>query len=398
MALSLGFSLFLVVTAAPAHAAIIAEQLDASTAGGGSFTVYRQYIGATSCSALDPGYAGEIDQITFNFAQNTGSGTGEFKVVLQTNGGSTLTSYESDPLSFSNSTSPQNRTFNFSTPVNLIDDCEDGSGVFFNVYAWRMAVERVGSGSLPIAYGSGDPNSFLDGECNGGTCSSTVEDAYFIIEATPPDFSTRIIAQNSPANGSTTATTNVNFNFTYYWNDTEEPSIDTVGVLITNMVTGATAFIEETPTPGENTFSENITLMEDSQYYWQPFLESSTSGLFIQRGSAQPANQFFVVSNPYEGTGINTGVLATSSATSSNAFAAFYQGLNNTIRNNPPFKSVFDTLDLFRELSTTTAAVSLSLPAGIEDNITDPLKAGMAWLLVIAFGIFVLVRLVTFTW
>ncbi len=95
---------------------------------------------------------------------------------------------------------------------------------------------------------------------------------------------------------------------------------------------------------------------------------------------------------------IDLTTLATSTATSTSNFTAFYEGLVSLVTNNPPFGFVFDTIDLFNNLATSTASSTLALPAGLSDEIVNPIRTAMSWLLWILFGVFATTRLVKFNW
>lgn len=93
----------------------------------------------------------------------------------------------------------------------------------------------------------------------------------------------RIIRSNGPLNGALTVSTEVLFDFDYYYNDIADPNISIAGAEISNLTAGITLVpLEDTIiTSGESNFSQIVSLSEANLYLWRPYLRTSTSTEFI---------------------------------------------------------------------------------------------------------------------
>lgn len=94
---------------------------------------------------------------------------------------------------------------------------------------------------------------------------------------------TRIISQDNPANGDTTSSDVVEFDFTYYNNDTDDEPMEYAGIDVRDMTGGFEYAPEETAinTSGEASFGTLKALQENHFHLWRPYLRNASSTRII---------------------------------------------------------------------------------------------------------------------
>lgn len=99
----------------------------------------------------------------------------------------------------------------------------------------------------------------------------------------PGGFQTRIISQIQPLNGALTADDVVQFEFTYFVNDTDEQLITHAGVDIRDLTTGFEyiPLEDEVIASGQSTFSQIAGLEEAHYHMWRPYLRNASSTRII---------------------------------------------------------------------------------------------------------------------
>ncbi len=122
------------------------------------------------------------------------------------------------------------------------------------------------------------------GSCDPGDCG-TVEDVYYVLRGTGDLFAsstTRVVIQNSPANGSLTSTNDVLFDFDYYFNDIETPNISIAGVQVLDLSTPFEYFPIESDiiASGVGSFTGNLVLNSGDLHMWRGYLRNATSSDF----------------------------------------------------------------------------------------------------------------------
>lgn len=94
---------------------------------------------------------------------------------------------------------------------------------------------------------------------------------------------TRIISQDEPDNGELTPDDIVNFQFTFYNNDTDDDPVTFSGVDIRDLSSGFEYAPLESPIiiSGEGSFSQIADLVEGHFHMWRPFLRNASSTRII---------------------------------------------------------------------------------------------------------------------
>jgi len=121
----------------------------------------------------------------------------------------------------------------------------------------------------------------------GGCLEGFFSTPYFIInDSSGVNVDTRIVDVYNPLNGSLQPSTNVNFRFDYYFNDTVDIlNYDYVSTELTDLSTGQTIILPKQyiALSGLDTYDFTSTLVEGDYYMWRPFMHSigtSTSNIY----------------------------------------------------------------------------------------------------------------------
>ena len=186
------------------------------------------------------------------------------------------------------------------------------------------------------------------------------------------DTTTRIVQINSPTNGAVLAVPTVAFSFDYYIGTS---TYTTAGITLTDNSIGQSMIGPATSTisaSGESTYTGSIQLTVGHSYSWSPELS----------GGADPAlfgsTYTFSISNGTTGT---------------TTVPDFFQGLWNGIQNNPPFGFIFQIRTQLLALNaSSTPAIELNLAAFELDNIFHPIDLGLASVMYLVFGVWLLKR------
>lgn len=194
-----------------------------------------------------------------------------------------------------------------------------------------------------------DRDEARDGTC-GGSCGS-VEDIYYVLrsdEAFSSD--TRIISLNSPASGVITPSTNVLFDFDYYYGNNAR-GVTTVGIDVKDITAGFQySPLEDTIlASGQSTFTGNLVLTAGHLHLWRAYMRSATSTEFVSGWSS-----FDVVTASASSTQYIdpiTGLPITSTST------GFFDFLNvpQLLQTKKPFAYIYQVGSLLETLDTISA-------------------------------------------
>lgn len=315
--------------------------IDGSNAGdtahnsAGFTSVGGQYLGS--------GYdytVSAVDLIT----EPLGSAYGLIVTLLEYNGVGTTTV----ATAYGTSTAKQTVKFTFTSPYTMV------SGRYYSIATnWDGVVNH---GKI---YGV-TTNSYAGGDCFATAQCGTVRDLYFKVYA-PDSFnatSTRIVQVISPSAGQTTATTNVLFSFSYFFNSVVDTGNYTnVGYDLRDVANG-TQFNTATSSivaSGQSTFSDTVTLAPNRFYMWRPFIAGPNGYIY---GSW---STFAVVSNPGGQSLIPGYGLGDSTASSTDALL----NLSPIIRQYFPFSYIDSAQQLFaRFTAPSSTPTSINLPFG----------------------------------
>lgn len=182
---------------------------------------------------------------------------------------------------------------------------------------------------------------------------------------------TRIISQDSPANGDTTSSNIVSFEFDFYNNDTDEQPMAYAGIDVRDM----TVAYEYAPVEqdiiisGIGSFSTIMNLEENHLHLWRPYLRNSDStrivyGQWYSFDVVGPSAPFESFIDPETGLPIN----ATSTS--------FWDFLNvpNLLKTKAPTGYIYQIGTMFSEISnipsTTTPSLTLSFVAATSSMTT----------------------------
>lgn len=234
-----------------------------------------------------------------------------------------------------------------------------------------------------------------------------------------------VVSLDSPIGATTTPTTSVTFNGTYFLAEqTADFPLNSVLIEITNETNGFSKEffvlnVSVTATTTEQ-FATTTTLLTNNAYSWRArlvnndVLDNPFVGAFTTYTESE---RFFVVSNPYlESAGVDffdAGFafnLATTTCSITNIAGCFqnalifafvpnknvfdnFISLKEELQNKPPFGYIVLLTSALQNISaTTTPAFALVSENNITDNIFTPLKNGLTWVLWLFFGIWLYKR------
>ena len=143
---------------------------------------------------------------------------------------------------------------------------------------------------------------------------------------------TRIVIQNSRQYASVTATSVVDFDYDFYFNDTTHFGLlDKACVSIKNVTIqqDLVPSCVDITTSGLQTFFVQRQLTEDYTYTWQPYLTSSSTSAGRIYGQSY---YFSVVSEPVTQT-----LLPPTNATSTTALQGWFNSAQNAVLSVPPW-------------------------------------------------------------
>lgn len=242
-------------------------------------------------------------------------------------------------------------------------------------------------------------------------CVSSFQLPFLAInDSTSVDVGTRIIDVDNPLNGSLQPDTEVQFNFSYFFNDVDFGKYDYVTGELTDFTTGLSVTLPKQyiSLSGTDTYDFTSTLIEGHLYMWRPLIHST--------GTTTPAiygnsNFFDVVTysggfTPFPTPDATTtipeltlecsddlvsgsickvaGYLFVPSADTLNKFS----GLWENIKNKRPFGYVTKTID---ELSNLDASASSAFTLGnvpFMDSVFTPFRTAVSGILWALFAIY----------
>lgn len=165
------------------------------------------------------------------------------------------------------------------TPVNLLDAYTAG-GATVHV---RM-VQDTGGNFGPVYHSNMNLYSARYSYAGGDNVSDPIMAIYGIdLDDVGVNTATRIISQDAPANGDTTSSDVVEFDFTYYNNDTDDEPVEKAGIEVRDMTGGFEYAPEETDinASGEADFGTLMALQENHFHLWRPYLRNASSTRII---------------------------------------------------------------------------------------------------------------------
>lgn len=201
---------------------------------------------------------------------------------------------------------------------------------------------------------------------------------------------TRIDSLDTPANGSTTGTNTVNFQWTIYYNDTTNTQ-DVTGIEVSDITNGSEIIppTEQNITAsGFSVYTATLSLDTSHEYLWRAYLRDSTG---TQGYVYSSYSSFFVISNPYP---YDLNVASTTVGSTTESLLPNYQNLYTYIKTKPPFGFIFQTITALQSLNaSSTPAFELESEENITTNILNPMDVGLAWIIGLLFTMYMLRRL-----
>lgn len=364
-----------------------------------SFFILGTY---SDCSEIPDWSIDSIELMT-----RTNTGTYDFRGFVST-GNSVDTSLHNKTYGDSVSVSTTEQVYTFPmNGINVKDVCQGYlNNVTYGENFIQIGVDRVTTGSAKFYYYTSEQYGGTEMYMRQGM--STWDLGGMVIngssggEVVTYENSITLV---SPINATTTDDTNVDLYLDYY-NDGTYDTVSWEGFYESNNFNGA-FFSTTTASVGLIVGDTiNVDLDTNSLVLWRAYLGSSattTNKLYSD------FENFAVVSNPYPDLiGVedwdNTFDLATSTCSIGNISGCFQNAmiflfkpstnafqpiisLKEEIQYKPPFGYFFAIQSAF-DLSTTTPAYTLEIPDVMVD-LFSPIKTGIAWLLWILFGFWV---------
>jgi len=200
-------------------------------------------------------------------------------------------------------------------------------------------------------YGSSS-SVYANGLCfkwNTATQCTDIADMYFeILDNEETNTNTRIIQKINPTDNDTETTSDINFNFTYYYNSSIG-GYATSGAKIIDIINNFTFTpVEEAIiASGQSTFSQTKTLNNNGCYSWQPYLKGASTTIYGTTSLFET------------GTGC-TGFQSTVGDTSTTSFFAFLN-ITQQLRNKSPVGYIYIMADILNNLDNISASSSVDL-------------------------------------
>jgi len=161
-------------------------------------------------------------------------------------------------------------TFTFTTPVPVQNISSTDIRIGMTVVSGSFSYHSYTTGTT-----TGGPMSYFDTFGN-STANNPVMVVWGIDTDNPlyTDTRTRIVSQTSPANGATLPDEIATFEFTYFVNDTTDPTLDTAGVEIKDLTNGFeyVPLTEAISASGLSSFSDIAQVQTGHLHMWRPFL------------------------------------------------------------------------------------------------------------------------------
>lgn len=305
----------------------------------------------------------------------------------------------------------QEHTWNFSPSVNLRQVCVDDGDA--------SGAVRVGIGMSSGVFSS--TSYYNDSTSENGVYryvsgTDSGRDYSAIFSGVEPDTSSRI-SSLSPVNATTTASTTVDIDVSYY--ASSEDPYTKVGYYITNLQTWNIDYSTTTSVSldTDDTFSTSVVLNEGGYYSLYAFLsnDDGTKWVYSRFDTTEgvatdgTANFSVVTNDVSEFLGVdsldNTWQLATSTCSVANVTGCFQNALvwtfypsksamdrlvtaGNSVRHKPPFGYIFAYTDAIGELSATgTAMVVLATSTPIVTYIFSPIDTALGVMIFFFFAV-----------
>lgn len=228
----------------------------------------------------------DVQQVGFSMCTNGGGSTFIVRVldssnnILATTTAVSETTMENCATYASTTATVDDYTyFDFATPRTFVS-------------GQSMVVSELGRGASNIGFYATTSTTgliFSSRNCYGvngtqmiGNCLSGFFTMPYMAlnDSTSVNVNTRIVNTQNPDNGSLQPSTNVQFLFDYYFNDTEDfGAYDYVSVELTDLTLGYTVVLpkEYITASGLSTYDFTSELVEQHLYMWRPFIHSTGS-------------------------------------------------------------------------------------------------------------------------
>jgi len=321
------------------------------------------------------------------------------------------------------------------TGNGCIYDRSSGSGSITDGTEYRLVSFQPNTKWYGITSGADDNFGYTNGSFTSQTFGTVgLSDAKYYVSTNPAfvpveDTTTRII-DFQPEAGTTTATTTVNFNVDYYFNDTEfenplgwQMCVDTINLEVggINTVSGATnqfSACGDITASGSGNFSTTTLLLAGTHQTTLYFKNASSSEIYSSQ-----SYRFIVLQSNIPNNWLTTGtttdpftecptldesaggwlacrigqviqsVLAFLFLPSDASFQAF-RNLTTTLSQKPPF-GYFSLIETQIDLITATSSPTFTVQSTdtINSMVFDPIRTGLGYLIWFGWGVFMYKRL-----
>lgn len=386
----------LLLTAQNAHASVLYQDTATSSNLTGNSSASAYFFGTTTYPTV-PDW--DVDSVVLQMRGCVGFGCSGLTAILIAevwNGTAWVGVATSSSESITSGSTPETiqfdyPTFNLSDAFSTVSGARAGTFAGQSVVFWyrfRVIATELGLTNSHIIWGhdlSTTTAPFNLRRQDGSTIVPAVQINGSDVTSTV----TRIASLDAPANGATTPSTSVTFQWTVYFNDTTSTQ-DVTGIEISNISGGQSIVqpVEQTiNASGFSIYTTSKTLNADNEYLWRAYMRDTTG---TQGYVYSSYNSFFVVSNPYPQ---NLNIASTSVGSTTSSILPNYQSLAEFIRTKPPFGFIFQTIDALENLNaSSTPAFELEQEDNIKDSILSPLDIGLAWIIGLLFTMYVLRR------
>lgn len=390
--------LALLLTANIAFADTLYQQTATTSELTGNSSGRTIYAIGTSTNPVLPAWT--LESITMPMRGCTGfgcSGSSAYLVAQVYNGTAWIGVATSSTETIPSLSTPQNIVFDF-TPFNIRTAFNNVSGAKARYlfpsqqnywYRFLYTSTPLGLADSVSVYGVGLGTTTANYIWQRQD-SQTISPAILFTGTDNTDITTRIDSLNTPANGATTASETVTFDWTIYFNDTTSTQ-DKVGIEIVNISSGASILPppeQDIVASGYSTYDDVLTLNEGEEYLWRAYMRDTTGTQgYIYSGWSS----FFVIYNPYP---INLNVASSGVGSTTAGILPNYTSLYTYITTKPPFGFIFQTIAALENLNaSSTPAFELESEENITENILSPVDIGMAWIIGLLFTMYMLRRL-----
>jgi len=321
-------------------ATLAGQSIDSSNSSSGFRAVYQ---------TLGNGISGVADQFSFKMSSNSVT-SGNFDFIS-----CTANDYNPSTNSCTGITSVVST--NFTTAIATTTYFITFTEKTLNSSLYYVVIIQPGNNSQFFGSSSNLYSGGVAGVLSGGVSLSPVVDLYFFLTGAQTVFDTSYTSNLSPANASTTASTNVNLSFDYY--AAVSNNIDKYYINLNDLsfIATSTGDIElsGTASSGSHSVSRTITLTSGHTYGYQATVCSTSTGICY--GGA--VTSFSVVNDDIYAALIGT-ELEEATTTNSIATAIFRRFFD--FKAKPPFSFIGQVYSAWRNAEDSYQNSTSSLP------------------------------------